>query len=407
MNELSSEQSIILEKILSWKNSTKPYDNNKIDLLTVGGFAGTGKTTLITHLRKILDSGSRVAFVTFTGKASSVLKRKLEGQDALYPNDYVGTIHSLIYKPMFKISEKTGAKVVCGWTKVDYIGLYDLIIIDEASMINKEIFYDLASYNVPILAVGDHGQLPPVSNTDGFNLMGKPDLKLETIHRHAEDSDIIRISKMARERGYIPRGIYSKNVFKLSWDIPKCKELFSEIKYDENIVVLCGMNKTRVGINSEIRRKLNFTRPEPYPTERLVCLKNNRSSKIMNGQLGTLVWLTYAGKDIFDITVQMDGFSDLYSGYTIKECFNKENYDDIFYITSIKRNKDFMKKQKIDCIDAFDFGYAISVHRSQGSEWDKVVLFEERSNYWDDEFYKKWLYTAVTRAKEKLFIIEP
>jgi len=152
---------------------------------------------------------------------------------------------------------------------------------------------------------------------------------------------------------------------------------------------------------------MQFTRPEPYPTERLVCLKNNHQTKIMNGQLGTLIWLTYAGKDIFDITVQMDGFPELYSGYTVKECFNKENYDDIFDITGRKRNKDFMKKQKVDCIDAFDFGYAISVHRSQGSEWDRVVLFEERSNYWDNDFYKKWLYTAVTRAKEKLFIIEP
>jgi len=407
MVQLSDEQTVVMEKIIDWRNWAKPYEDDKVHLLTVGGFAGTGKTTLIAHFRKVLGSGTRVAFVTFTGKASSTLKSKLEKQEVLYPNDYVGTIHALIYKPLFKINEKTGAKVVCGWTKVDFIGSYDLIIIDEASMVNKEIFDDLSSYKVPILAVGDHGQLPPVSNTDGFNLMGKPQLKLETIHRQAEDSDIIRLSKMARERGCIPRGIYSPSVFKLNWDIPKCKELFSGIKHDEDIVVLCGMNKTRVGINSTIRKKLKFTRPEPYPTERLVCLKNNRSSKIMNGQLGTLIWLTYAGKDIFDITVQMDGFPELYSGYTVKECFNKENYDDIFDITGRKRNKDFMKKQKVDCIDAFDFGYAISVHRSQGSEWDRVVLFEERSNYWDNDFYKKWLYTAVTRAKEKLFIIEP
>jgi exodeoxyribonuclease-5 len=405
MIELSSEQKIILEKIIDWRNCSKPTEGVGKKVLTVGGFAGTGKTTLIAELRKILGINIRVAFVTFTGKASATLKSKLEMQDAIFSYDYIGTIHGLIYKPLIKIHPITGSKVVCGWTRIDFVS-YDLIIIDESSMVSSEIFNDLLYYNIPILAVGDHGQLPPVGD-GSFNLMRNPELKLVSIHRQAEDSDIIRVSKIARERGFIPSGVYSKNVFKMHWDQPKCKDLFMGIKHDENVIVLCGMNRTRLGINKLIREKLQLTRPEPYPTERLVCLKNNRETKIMNGQLGTLIWLTYAEKDIYDITVQMDGFPDLYSGYTIKECFNKESYNDIFELTCMRKNKDFMKKNKISCIDAFDFGYAISVHRSQGSEWDKVVIFEERSNYWDNDFYKKWLYTAVTRAKEKLFIIEP
>ena len=56
-------------------------------------------------------------------------------------------------------------------------------------------------------------------------------------------------------------------------------------------------------------------------------------------------------------------------------------------------------------IDAFDYGNCISVHKSQGSEWEKVVLFEQRTKRWDDKFYTKWLYTAVTRAKKKLLVI--
>jgi len=404
MIQLSNEQEKILEEIVKWKKTICPAKTE--DILIVGGYAGTGKTTLIAEFRKILGEGINVAFVTFTGKASATLRSKLEKQEAIFSNDYVGTIHGLIYRPLYRINPDTGKRVVCGWEKIDRIDRYDMIIIDEASMINLNIYNDLLSYKKPILAVGDHGQLPPVGES-GFNLMSKPHLKLETIHRQAEDSDIIRISKIARERGYIPRGIYSQNVFKLSWDQPKCREIFSGINHGENVIVLCGMNKTRVGINNIIRKKMSFTRHEPYPTERLVCLKNNNSTKIMNGQLGTLVWLTYAAENIYDITIQMDGFPDFYSGYTIRECFNKENYDDIFEITGRKRNSDFMKENNVQFIDAFDFGYAISVHRSQGSEWDKVVLFEERSNYWDSDFYKKWLYTAVTRAKEKLFIIEP
>lgn len=405
MVQLSDEQSKILDEILKW-NKTEHNTPEIEKLLTVGGFAGTGKTTLISEFRKALGPRVNVAFVTFTGKASATLKSKLEKQNSIFSGDYVGTIHGLIYRPMYRFNPDTGAKVICGWEKVEQIDRYDIIVIDEASMVNLDLYKDLVFYKKPILAVGDHGQLPPIGNS-GFSLMIKPQLKLETIHRQAEDSDIIKLSKIARERGYISRGIYSKSVFKISWDQPKCKELFSGINHDENIIVLCGMNKTRVGINNTIRKKMQFTRPEPYPTERLVCLKNNRETKIMNGQLGTLIWLTYAGKDIYDMTLQIDGFPELYSGYTVRECFNKENYDDIFEITGRKRNKDFMKKNKVGSIDAFDFGYAISVHRSQGSEWEKVVVFEERSNYWDNDFYKRWLYTAVTRAREKLFLIEP
>jgi hypothetical protein len=122
----------------------------------------------------------------------------------------------------------------------------------------------------------------------------------------------------------------------------------------------------------------------------------------MNGQLGTLLWLMYENEELYDITLQMDGFPDPFQTLAFPPTFGLEKYDEVF------SNMDWKDLQEVagnKSVNFFDYGYVVSVHRSQGSEFDKVILLEERSYYWDDEYYKKWLYTGVTRAKEKLFVV--
>ena len=132
--------------------------------VTVGGRAGTGKTTVIRHLVGLLP---RFAVCAYTGKAVNVLKSK--GVDAR-------TIHSLIYKAYTdeerKVYFSLAADLGC-----------DGIIVDEASMVSRSIYEDLRSFGKPLVFVGDHGQLEPVG--DDFNLMRDPDYRLETIHRNA------------------------------------------------------------------------------------------------------------------------------------------------------------------------------------------------------------------------------
>ena len=192
MIELSSDQQFCFDAIMSW------YSNPSA-LLSMGGYAGCGKTTLIGKMRNTLPRSTRVAFCCFTGKASSVLRSKLQlFEIQRFPDDYCGTIHSLIYEPI--LDDVTNE--IIGWVLRVKIP-YDLIVIDEASMVNEELFKDLCSYNIPILAVGDHGQLPPIDGN--LNLMKSPMLKLEKVHRFAESNPITKVSILAREQGFIPR----------------------------------------------------------------------------------------------------------------------------------------------------------------------------------------------------------
>ena len=352
---------------------------------------------------------ANVAFCSFTGKAASVLKRKLEEQKTIYSEDYIGTIHGLIYHVKTRYDKQLKCHVIIGWERIEPDEFYyDLIIIDEASMVSKDIWKDLVRMGKSIIAVGDHGQLPPVSNDDGyFNLMMEPDFILTEIHRQGLDSPIIWLSKFVRENGYVPfNKVFAPGVFKISWNEQRCKNTWNKIEFDENTIGLCAFNQTRCGLNDEIRTRMNHKNLQPYPGERIICLKNNHTTKIMNGQIGTVMWVMPEKKDAFLVTLDVDG--EIYECFVHNLCFGQVTY------TMYNTRKDSDVRKLIDYaankgyrggVDYFDYGYVTSVHKSQGGEWDRVILFEQRTKHWDDDYYARWLYTAITRAKEKLFII--
>ncbi len=404
--KLSKEQDKIQDEVLDW------YRTRYSDVIRIVGYAGTGKTTLMTkiasNIRRNKDLGRRgaynIAFCAFTGKAAFVLENKLLENGSVKNEDYVGTIHGLLYSPRYK--RKNGKKVIAGWVLKSDLDV-DLIIVDEGSMISKELWSDLLSYGIPIIVCGDHGQLPPVGAR--FDLLKDADFQLKEIHRQALDNPIIQLTIDIRKTGYIKPGIYNKHVFKLDWNNEQTKQIYNKLDWSEegkNIIQLCGFNKTRVNLNKAIRKKLNYKLDDPYPGERVICLKNNHSTGIKNGQLGSLVWVYNAGKDLYDLTIQMDGFGDnLHSSLAHRESFGKDIYNDVMEIDFKKTYAKKLKEYDQGDIDLFDFGYATTVHKSQGSEWEKVVLFEQRNQYQNDQDYARWLYTAATRAKEKLFII--
>jgi len=409
--ELTNEQKYVVDNIMQMFHQGgyhKPVDFRDLFVTTVGGYAGTGKTTLIAELRNQIRVDFPkliVAFLTFTGKASSVLKIKLNTTNTY--DDYIGTIHGLIYAPETRYDRKLKTWVITGWKLKDREEMYyDVLIIDEASMVSQKIWKDLLKFGKPIIAVGDHGQLPPIGS-DSFSLVQDTDFKLTEIHRHALNSPIIALSKWVREEGYIPPNrVFSNDVFKLTWKHPKCQKIWNEkVTFDEKLIVLTAFNTTRTALNDTIRKNLEYTHELPYPGERIVCLQNDHHRGIMNGQIGGVIWVMVEDHDLYRMTLDVDHVVDPIECTVAKKCFGQVSY------TMYDRSKKSMKQHEyatdkgIGPINYFDYGYAISVHKSQGSEWQKVILFEQRTQRWDDEYFARWLYTGITRAREKLFII--
>lgn len=385
MISLSEDQSITVSSLLRWfKHDTK----TKI-YISLGGYAGTGKTTLIAALRKklhVLNKKLKIAFVSYTGKATRVLQSRLLQGNVILKSDTVSTIHALIYTPV--INNK---KEIVGWKKKDKIK-YNLIIIDEASMVDSTIWNDLLSYNIPIIAIGDHGQLPPIQGN--FSLMAKPDLILTKIHRQAKQNPIIGLSIQAREHGYIHKGRYSDFVKKYTHEDPDYHERIQEViaSYEPKTLVLCGYNSTRKKLNQSIRNSLGFEILDPLPGDRLICLRNNHSHKIYNGMLGTVSNIKVDSANWYEAEIQMDD-GDMYHGRISQAQFGSDtalNFTD--------------QRSKIIAGDLFDFGYALTVHKAQGDQARKVILFEERFKKMNDVQWRQWLYTAVTRAEEELII---
>ncbi len=386
MLELSDAQNSILKKIISW------FDNKDSSRLSLGGYAGTGKTTLIGYLSLELRQKKkpvRIAFCSYTGKASRVLKNKLEAVDAIFPDDYIGTIHRLIYTP-----EVDGDNQIIGWKKiVEGEFQYDLIVVDEASMINEWIWGDLTSFNVPILAVGDHGQLPPIDGT--FNLMEKPDLKLEEIYRQHKDNPIIYLSQMAREHGRIPPLEFGEGVRKMLRSSDSTQEYLGDLfsSFDDDMLVLVGYNSTRVKLNSAIRKLLEFESEAPMTKDRVICLRNNHYKQIYNGMMGRISQIEFKSDDwskYYNTTINLDDEQYPFEGRISYKQFGA---------------KQTLHNEKNDETDLFDFGYAVTVHKAQGSQAKRVVIFEEKFAGMEKGMWKRWLYTAITRASEQLYIV--
>ena len=383
--ELSLDQQFALKAILAWHEAER-----KAQYITLGGYAGTGKTTLMAVLRQKLaerNPALRIAFCSYTGRAARNLASRLEQNNCLMPRDSVSTIHGLIYSPI-----ENGDGTIAGWTRSGRPAA-GLIILDEASMADAMIWEDLISFGIPIVAVGDHGQLPPINGH--FNLMAAPDLTLKSIHRQASGSPIIKVSEMARANGFVPPGDYGPGVKKYLNSDDSAREAIGELleNYHSDTLILCGYNSTRLRINAQIRQNLGFERPEPSSGDRVICLKNNSRKGIYNGMLGTIIDIGAQTDGRYEAQIQMDEMKKPYIGFISSGQFGSKTAASIVSDKKYSRNTDY-----------FDFGYALTVHKAQGSQARRVILLEERFPRMDDEMWRRWLYTGITRAEEELYI---
>ena len=375
---LSPDQQTAHDQVLAWAADPKPQT------MTLGGLAGTGKTTTIAQIVTSLRAKRRVriAFCCFTGKASLVLRKKLEAAQILN-GDYCGTIHGLIYEP-----RKIDGKLV--WQRVERLDA-DLIILDEASMVDEVIYKDLCRYGLPILAVGDHGQLPPVQGA--LNLMASPAIRLEKIHRQAEGNPIVQMSMRAREGRGILTGDYGTVKKVMRRRIPETVEKFPEW-FDAAGMVLCGTNNTRCELNAVLRARRGFTSELPMVGERVICLRNQREADLFNGLTGVL--------RAIEVKEPREGEKPRYAHAKV-EIDGNGTWEGTLRLDQFGTPKTIMTFEKE--VALFDWGYAMTVHKAQGSETPVAVVFEECAWMETEDLRRRWRYTAYTRAAERLLIV--
>ena len=332
----------------------------------------TGKTTLLGDVIST-DLGlkpAHILYVAYTGKAAQVMRTK--GMDA-------HTIHSSIYD--YEIDEKFDMQQMLK----DHLGNIKLIVVDEASMADIDIRKDMESFGIPIIYVGDKGQLDPVGGAKGTNIMSYPDINLDEIMRQEADSGIIIASQICRQGHKIPMGQLGKDFKKFPRTARNDMKLLNWAD-----VVLCGLNKTRSAVNRQIRKHRGYEGDIPQEGERVVCLKNNRLAKVNNGLTGKVIHVDddLENKNYFYMDFLADGETEEVSLKVAKESFNGSVPD---------------RPRKDICY--FDFGYCLSVHKSQGSEFPNVVLIEERMTSTNIKEHRRWLYTGITRASNKIAVI--
>lgn len=330
-------------------------------------FIVTHNTTLAKHFAQYVDDG--VAYCAFTGKASMVLSKK--GCTG------ASTIHSLIYKPL--VNEKTGEVkyVLNNKSPVIKVGL---IIADECSMINDKMGLDLLSFGIPILVLGDPAQLPPVGGA-GYFTSGTPHFMLTEIHRQALDNPIIYLATKVRNLETLQAGNFGDS---------KVTKKFIKDEIMNADTMLVGTNKLRQRMNQIFRQDRGFSGAVPNVGETLICLKNNKDLNIFNGELFTVNDVKDYGRyHRFGVESQ-DVYGKNVGVKVLKYMFEPELH---------AKPTDF---RILYGYDEMDFGYTLTVHKSQGSQWDNVYLADESSIFRED--WAKWLYTGITRAAERITV---
>lgn len=376
---------------------TEPY-------IAVAGYAGTGKTTVMGYAgAKIIEDNPEIsiAWCAPTGKAASVLKSKLEDFGALNGTSQVNTVHGHIYRLL-----KAGRRGdLLFHRKSGEVFAYDLVVVDEASMITRTMFEDLLSFGKKLIFIGDFGQLPPVGDV-AFAPLINTDLVLKTVHRQALKNPITAMATEVRNGGTIPYGCRGAEFCKIRRQSPSFQQIFKQFAdkiCEGETMILCGRNNTRIQLNRTLRAMLGFYGSLPLAGEKLVCLKNRRNMDLFNGQI----------VDVAESGQYMDNKSCYVVGLGAGEAV-------IAYSGALNTPPGPALREKMaddyknirECCDdeepfLFDFGYACSVHKAQGSEWRNVLLYDERNRHMDDADYARWLYTGITRARNKLCILCP
>ena len=380
--------------------------NNREKCTVISGYAGSGKSTLIKFIIEALKminprlTDKDIVYTCFTGKACNVLMQKgLKN---------VKTLNKLLYESRPK---KEG-----GYTNIPVDSITEkIVIVDEVSMAPAQLMKLLFSYNAYIICCGDPFQLPPVSKDEDNHLLDHPHIFLDEIMRQAQDSEIIRLSMKIRNYQPIIPSDYSKEVL-----------IFNKDDLTDGMLtwadqILVATNKTRTSINTTMRT-LAGRGEKPENGDKVICLRNywdernSNGDALVNGTIGQIMTPSELTVNFPHYIPGLDHYScPCISGFFVDELgntYNKSfNIDKQLFNTgenflTWKDEYNICKRKGGKYLIPYEFtyGYAITTHRAQGSQWDKVLVVEEQFPH-NREEHARWLYTAITRAASKLVLI--
>jgi ATP-dependent exoDNAse (exonuclease V) alpha subunit len=444
------KQDIFFQQIAVFLTNT-----NKDELFVLKGYAGTGKTTVIsTIVNNLVSINKKYVLLAPTGRAAKVI--------ANYSNKPAFTIHKKIYFP------KKGKSGGVSFTMQTNKHKNTIFIVDESSMIsdvktesklyeNDSLLDDLMSYvyngdNCKLILLGDTAQLPPVQldispalNTDALSMHYNKEvfsIELDEVMRQEEKSGILYNATELREilkSSFIETFQFNLKGFK---DIVRLTDGFDiqdaiESAYNnysiEDTCFIVRSNKRANQYNQQIRSKILDKESELSVGDYLMVVKNNYFWLKETDEAGFI-----ANGDILEV-LEIFNFKELYSFKFAKvkirmvDYPNQKPFETILLLDTITSEspsltfdesnrlyqevmKDYegeaqyKKFQKVKSNEYFNalqvkFSYAITCHKSQGGQWNTVFIEQP---YLPDGItvdYVRWLYTAVTRAKDKLYLI--
>lgn len=393
---LSKEQNEALDKVGRWIE-----DSNGSQVFHVFGYAGSGKTTIAKEFRKKIRG--TVLFAAFTGKAAFVMRQ----------NGCLGadTLHSLIYLPSSKslarlkelqakyVEEMKGQKrqgILASFkTQIDKekenvkrpsfsinhessLKDAELLIIDEVSMVSKQMAEDILSFGVRVLVLGDPAQLPPVKG-GGYFTKVTPDVMLSQVHRQAANSPILAAATSVRE---------GKGLFGCPLVVGKGKLSIEDLAEFDQILV--GTNASRKAINKQMREHLGYPTELPVAGDRLICTKNDRDTGLLNGSQWTVLD-AHPDDGLGRVSLHLDSPET-----------NQKIYVEAHSAPFFGEEPNFYEIRDAQC---FEYAYAMTVHKAQGSQFNNVLLIDE-SSVFPEHQRRSWLYTGITRAAKQLTIIQ-
>lgn len=395
----NAQQSEALEKIGAWYAEPSTV---KSKVYYLAGYAGTGKTTLARALPV-----KHPQYMAFTGKAALVMRQKgctnastihsfiynshehgqqriIELRELLkrFPGDKgilkeIADERELLKSPSWHLKNPEQA---LRWRDRDgFQKRINAFVIDECSMVDERIGKDLMSFGVPILVIGDPAQLRPVFG-EGYFTKRAPDYLLTDIQRQALESPVLYLAHLARKGQALPMGPRGSSLV--------CtRRALTDKDFLAADMILVGRNVTRISINAHIRALKGFKTTLPQPGERIVCLRNNHEIGVLNGQLWDVVERVDNIKNMIDFEMRIKSVDN-----------NRE-----IVVNALKchfnntERPDFVQDDQCE----FTYGYALTTHKAQGSEWPHVIYIDE----WFRDGRKEHVYTGITRASERITVV--